>query len=72
LEHTEKPIQVDQGDYYATDWFGRRITKDEIYKWMRDYYTERGWDIENRIPTKEKLAELGLEDFGHIVGPYLA
>jgi len=72
LEHTEKPIQVDKGDYYATDWFGRRITKDEIYKWMRDYYTERGWDIEKRIPTKEKLVELGLEEFMYIVEPYLA
>jgi aldehyde:ferredoxin oxidoreductase len=71
LEHTEKPIQVDQGDYYATDWFGRRITKDEIYKWLRDYYTARGWDIKNRIPTKKKLTELGLEEFGHIVEPHL-
>jgi len=72
LEHTEKPIQVDKGDYYATDWFGRRITKDEIYKWMRDYYAERGWDIKKRIPTREKLVELGLEEFMYIVEPYLA
>ncbi|HEY79194.1 MAG TPA: hypothetical protein G4O09_08795 [Dehalococcoidia bacterium] len=47
-------------------------TKDEIYKWMRDYYTEQGWDIEKRIPTKEKLSELGLEKIVHIVEPYLA
>jgi len=72
LEHTEKPIRVATGDLYATDWFGRRITKDEIYKWMRDYYTERGWDINNRIPTREKLRELGLEEFVCIVEPYLA
>jgi len=72
LEHTEKPIRVDKGDYYAVDWFGRRITKDEIYQWMRDYYTERGWDIKKRIPTREKLVELGLEEFVYIVEPYLA
>jgi aldehyde:ferredoxin oxidoreductase len=72
LEHTEKPIRVATGDLYATDWFGRRITKDEIYKWMRDYYTERGWDINNRIPTREKLRELGLKEFIRVVEPYLA
>jgi aldehyde:ferredoxin oxidoreductase len=72
LEHTEKPIRVGNRELYATDWFGRRITKNEIYKWMRDYYTERGWDIKNRIPTRENLRELGLEEFMYIVEPYLA
>lgn len=28
---------------------------------LDEYYAERGWD-KNGIPTKEKLAELGLED----------
>jgi aldehyde:ferredoxin oxidoreductase len=72
LEHTEKPIHVGKRDYYATDWFGRRITKDQIYQWMREYYTERGWDIEKRIPTKGKLEELGLGELSYIVEPYLA
>jgi aldehyde:ferredoxin oxidoreductase len=72
LEHTEKPIQVDKGDFYAVDWFGRRITRDEMYNWVRDYYSERGWDVEKRIPTREKLRELRLGEFLHIVEPYLA
>jgi aldehyde:ferredoxin oxidoreductase len=71
LEHTMKPIHGNERDYYATDWFGRRITKDDIYKWMHEYYTERGWDIVKRIPTKKKLEELGLGEFAYIVEPYL-
>jgi aldehyde:ferredoxin oxidoreductase len=70
LEHTIKPLHVNNRDYYATDWFGKRIKKDDMYKWMRDYYTARGWDIELRIPTYEKLEELGLEEFNHILEPY--
>ena len=71
LQHTEKPIQVDTGDYYATNWFGKRITKDDIYEWMREYYSEREWDVEKRIPTKKKLKKLGLEEYDYIVTPYL-
>lgn len=70
LEHTVKPIHVNNRDYYATDWFGRRISKDDIYKWMHDYYTARGWDTKLRIPSHEKLNELGLEEFNHILEPY--
>ncbi|MDA3906052.1 MAG: twin-arginine translocation signal domain-containing protein [Bacteroidales bacterium] len=29
-------------------------------KWIEAYYTERGWDIETSKPTKEKLAQLGI------------
>lgn len=71
LQHTEKPVPVDAGDYYATDWLGRRVTKDDIYRWLDDYYDERGWDIKKRIPTREKLRELGLEEFIEVVEPYL-
>ena len=71
LDHTVKPIPGKEGDYYAMDWFGRRITKDDIYKWMQEYYAERGWDTAKRIPTREKIQELGLEELDYIVEPYL-
>jgi aldehyde:ferredoxin oxidoreductase len=71
LKHTEKPVRVDAGDYYATDWLGRRVSKDDIYQWLDDYYDERGWDIKKRIPTREKLIELGLEKYVGIVSAYL-
>jgi aldehyde:ferredoxin oxidoreductase len=34
---------------------------------LDDYYDERGWDIQNGIPTREKLVELGLEDFAEVL-----
>ena len=70
-QHTEKPVQVDAGDHYATDWLGRRVSKDDIYRWLDDYYDERGWDIKKKIPTREKLKELGLEKFIEVVEPFL-
>ncbi|MFC1893755.1 aldehyde ferredoxin oxidoreductase N-terminal domain-containing protein [Chloroflexota bacterium] len=71
LQHTEKPVPVDAGDYYAMDWLGRRVSKDDIYRWLDDYYYERGWDKQKRIPTREKLRALGLEEFIPVVEPYL-
>ena len=71
LEHTERPVQVDAGDYYATDWLGRRVSRDDIQRWLNDYYDERGWDIKRRIPTKETLGKLGLNEFVGILAPYL-
>jgi len=45
-------------DYYKT----KRLSREDVDQWITDYYLERGWDPETGIPTKEKLAELGLED----------
>jgi len=45
-------------DYYKT----RRLTREDVEQWLRDYYNERGWNIETGIPTREKLVELGLEE----------
>ncbi len=45
-------------DYYKT----RRLTREDVEQWLRDYYDERGWNIETGIPTREKLVELGLEE----------
>ncbi len=50
------------GEHYLLDWFGRRISKEDIQKMLQDYYTERGWDIDKGIPTKEKITQLGLEE----------
>lgn len=41
----------------------RELTREDILRLLDDYYDERGWDIQQGIPTKEKVRELGLEEF---------
>jgi len=45
---------------------GAVVTQDELDLMLDDYYTVRGWNLEG-IPTKEKLQQLGLEEFSNIV-----
>ena len=40
---------------------GHYISKEELKQMLDEYYTARGWDLNTGVPTKEKLAELGLE-----------
>jgi aldehyde:ferredoxin oxidoreductase len=40
---------------------GHFISKDELDQMLDEYYTERGWDVTTGAPTREKLAELGIE-----------
>ncbi|MBI5116427.1 aldehyde ferredoxin oxidoreductase family protein [Candidatus Poribacteria bacterium] len=40
---------------------GSLISQKELDLMLDEYYTARGWDLETGIPTKEKLADLGLE-----------
>lgn len=59
LETVEEPIQKKPlTDYYRN----RELTREEVEKIYDDYYSERGWDLETGVPTKEKLLALGLED----------
>ncbi|MBW1681713.1 MAG: hypothetical protein JRJ35_12590 [Deltaproteobacteria bacterium] len=37
-------------------------SKEDIEKMLDDHYKERGWDVKNGVPTRERLTELGLED----------
>ncbi len=67
LHFTETPLKTSGGDRYLVDWFGRRLTREDIVQMLNDYYAERGWDIEKGMPTKEKLTELGLERYADIV-----
>ena len=67
LQNTKTPLKAREGDRYLTDWFGNRITQNEMVKILDDYYEERGWDIQTGVPTKQKLIELGLEEFSQII-----
>jgi aldehyde:ferredoxin oxidoreductase len=39
---------------------GNFISKSDLKQMLDEYYTERGWDINTGVPTREKLKELGL------------
>ncbi len=45
---------------------GAVVTQEELDLMLDDYYTVRGWNLEG-IPTKEKLQQLGLEEFSNII-----
>jgi aldehyde:ferredoxin oxidoreductase len=45
---------------------GAVVTQDELDLMLDDYYQARGWNVEG-IPTKDKLKELGLDEFSSIV-----
>ena len=49
------------------DYWGKAVTRDRLERMLDDYYDERGWDLESGIPTKERLIELGLEEFAEVV-----
>ncbi len=41
---------------------GAVVDRDEFEKMKSEYYEYRGWDVASGLPTKDKLAELGLDD----------
>ena len=45
---------------------GAVVTQDELDLLLDDYYGSRGWTLEG-VPTKEKLEQLGLDEFSSIV-----
>jgi len=67
LQNIESPLQAGGEERYLTDWFGRRLTRQDLEGILDSYYEERGWDIQKGVPTKIKLIELGLEKFVEIV-----
>lgn len=74
LRAAETPYEFPRGSgrsSYLEDWFGQRVTKEQIEQWLDDYFDERGWDIKTGVPTKAKLQALGLDEFMGIVEPYL-
>ncbi len=44
---------------------GSVVTQEELDLMLDDYYTSRGWTLKG-VPTKEKLKQLGLEEFENI------
>jgi aldehyde:ferredoxin oxidoreductase len=60
LKNIDVPIKLRSGDIYLSDWFNRRVTREQISKTLDDYFDERGWDLKTGIPTEQKLHDLKL------------
>ncbi len=59
-----KPLKFGNKYFKLLDFFGETIiTPDIANQLLNDYYTERGWDTITGNPTKEKIKELGLEQY---------
>jgi aldehyde:ferredoxin oxidoreductase len=55
------PLRGKGRQWELRDYFGEKITKADLDRFILDYYDERGWDEGGR-PTLEKLLDLGLEE----------
>jgi aldehyde:ferredoxin oxidoreductase len=59
-----KPLNYGKSTFEMLDFFGEvKITPEIAYQLLDDYYNERGWDGITGNPTKDKLKELGLEQY---------
>jgi len=68
VQNIEIPVNLRQGDAYLRHWSGRSFTKEDLDAMLDTYYQERGWDVETGLPTKEKIADLGLEGVASTLG----
>ena len=58
-----KPLQRGDKEYRITDYHRTsNLTKEDVERFLDDYYDERGYDKQSGLPTQKKLKELGLED----------
>jgi aldehyde:ferredoxin oxidoreductase len=55
------PLKGEETHLEICDYFGKPITREDVEKFLQDYYAERGWDDKGR-PTAEKLSDLGLKE----------
>jgi len=57
-----KPLVQEGEEHRITDYYGTSIlTREDIERFLDDYYDERGYNRQSGLPTQAKLKELGLE-----------
>jgi len=57
-----KPLVQEGKEYHITDYHETAtLTREDVERFLDDYYDERGYDKETGLPGREKLRELGLE-----------
>ena len=58
-----QPLVREGKEYHITDYYETgTLTRDDVERYLEDYYDERGYDRQSGLPTREKLEELGLEN----------
>jgi aldehyde:ferredoxin oxidoreductase len=56
-----KPLVQEGKEYRITDYERTSIlTREDVERFLDDYYDERGYDRQSGLPTRRKLEELGL------------
>ena len=61
----DEPVMTSTGELRLKDYFGKPVTQAGFEKMLDDYYDEHGWDVNKGVPAKNKLLELGLEEFAN-------
>jgi aldehyde:ferredoxin oxidoreductase len=56
------PVVVPGPGARPLDISGNVLDRDKFMEMLKEYYRLRGWDEKTGVPTKETLAELGMED----------
>jgi len=55
-----QPLVIGEVTLTLKDYYGKPLEEEDVEGLLDDYYDERGWDIETGVPTRQKLASLGL------------
>jgi len=64
-----KPLVREGKEYHITDYYETAtLTKEDVERFLDDYYDERGYDKKTGIPSRKKLKELGLESMATGLG----
>jgi aldehyde:ferredoxin oxidoreductase len=55
-------------EYHMTDYYETAtLTREDVERFLDDYYDERGYDKRTGLPKREKLEELGLENMAEVL-----
>ncbi|MDO8491937.1 MAG: aldehyde ferredoxin oxidoreductase C-terminal domain-containing protein, partial [Dehalococcoidia bacterium] len=57
-----EPVTVGGKTLTLRDYFGKPMDRAAVERVEDNYYDERGWNVKDSLPTREKLTELGLGD----------
>ncbi|MEM2304188.1 MAG: aldehyde ferredoxin oxidoreductase C-terminal domain-containing protein, partial [Candidatus Methanomethylicia archaeon] len=58
-----EPLMLNGQEVYLMDYFKKRVvSRDDFENIINQYYHERGWSIDDGLPTMEKIRELKLSE----------